>query len=311
MKLRVKVGLATLVLSSLVSGGCSRAPIEAVNLANEADKQRQVDLEGAIAKYEQAIQLDPSNHRIIWKLALAYRKKEAWDKVASTLARAVQVAPTYANYWFHRGFALARQAEAGALSWEEAKEPLRKCIELDPGYSDCYHELGLVHLYTDNEQEALVNYTKAIEHEPTRTEFYWPLAELYLNLDYVEEARAVLQEGLTFAEEDDPNAYDMHILMSEVYARKNQPNERVSHLERAKALNDREAEKSGGLGPHPEILFNLGSTYAVLDPPRKTEALQLLNRFVGVVCKGSAGATKYRSVCAEAQAHIGRLGGGI
>lgn len=309
MKLGAKVGLAFLLLSSLASSACSRNAIEAVNLANEADKQRTVDLEGAISKYEQAIQLDPSNHRIIWKLALSYRKKEAWDKVASTLARAVQVAPTFANYWFHRGYALARQAETGAISWEEAKEPLKKCIDADPGYADCYHELGLVNLYTDNEQEALSNYTKAIEHDPTKTEYYWPLAELYLNLDYIDQARTVLQEGLSFADDGDLNAYDMHVLMSEVYARKNQANERVSHLERAKALNDREIEKTGGLGPHPEILFNLGSTYAVLEPPRKTEALQLLNRFNSIACKGAAGATKYKSVCAEAQAHIGRLGG--
>lgn len=126
MKLRVKIGLAFLVLSSFAASGCSRNAIEAVNLANEADQLRTVDLEGAIAKYEQAIQLDPTNHRIIWKLALAHRRKEAWDKVASTLARAVQVAPTFANYWFHRGYALARQAEANTISWEEAKEPLRK-----------------------------------------------------------------------------------------------------------------------------------------------------------------------------------------
>lgn len=311
MKLRVKVGLAFLVLSSFASSACSRNAIEAVNLANEADGQRTIDPEGAISKYEQAIQLDPTNHRIMWKLALTHRKKEAWDKVASTLARAVQVAPTYANYWFHRGFALARQAEAGTISWEEAKEPLKKCIEADPGYADCYHELGLVNLYADNEQEALANYTKAIEHDPTKTEFYWPLAELYLNLDYIEQAGSVLQEGLSFAQEGDDNAYDMHVLMSEVYARKKQPNERVSHLERAKAINDREIEKSGGLGPHPEILFNLGSTYAVLDPPRRTEALQMLNRFTSIACKGAAGATKYKSVCAEAQAHIGRMSGSM
>ena len=76
----------------------------------------------------------PTNHRILYKLAKAYQKKEAWDKVASTLARATQVAPKFANYWYLRGYALEEQAAKKTTSWEEAKEPFKKCIEADPNY---------------------------------------------------------------------------------------------------------------------------------------------------------------------------------
>ncbi len=76
-----------------------RDKIEAINLANEGDQSVKINVEGAIQKYEQAIDLDPTNHRILWKLANAYEKKEDWDKMASTLSRAVQVAPDFANYW--------------------------------------------------------------------------------------------------------------------------------------------------------------------------------------------------------------------
>ena len=86
------VGLASL-------SACSRDHIEAINLANEGDQSVKVNVEGAIQKYEQAVQLDPTSHRILWKLATAYEKKEDWDKMASTLARAVQVAPDFATYW--------------------------------------------------------------------------------------------------------------------------------------------------------------------------------------------------------------------
>ena len=48
----------------------------------EGDKAKATDVDSAISKYEQATNLDPQNHRILWKLALAYTKKEAWDKVA-------------------------------------------------------------------------------------------------------------------------------------------------------------------------------------------------------------------------------------
>ena len=71
------------------------------------------DIDSAISKYEQATQLDPTNHRILWKLATAYQKKEDWDKVAATCAKAESVAPTHADYYFLHGYALEQQAIKG------------------------------------------------------------------------------------------------------------------------------------------------------------------------------------------------------
>src|SRR5262245_49565707 len=105
----MKLNVTLLTLGLVFAAGCSRNHIEAINLANEGDQSVKVNVEGAISKYEQAIQLDPTNHRILWKLASAYEKKEDWDKMASTLSRSVQVAPDFANYWYKRGLALINQ----------------------------------------------------------------------------------------------------------------------------------------------------------------------------------------------------------
>jgi len=191
--------LAAGLLSSVT--GCSRDKIEAINLANEGDQAVKINVEGAIQKYEQAIDLDPSNHRILWKLANAYEKKEDWDKMASTLARAVLVAPDFANYWGKKGHALVMQAEAGNMdAYKAAQEPLKKCIEKDPNLADCYHELAECYLWTDDEQAALENYTKAIEHDPSKGFYYPPLADLYLNLKLTKEAVGVLTEGTDIPE---------------------------------------------------------------------------------------------------------------
>ena len=93
MKLTTSIKRAALAMSvafGVASTGCSRDHIEAVNLANEGDRAVTVNVEGAIQKYEQARQLDPTNHLITWKLAKAYERKEDWDKMAATLAVAVQ-----------------------------------------------------------------------------------------------------------------------------------------------------------------------------------------------------------------------------
>lgn len=298
MKLRNLAAVVAL-FSSVATGGCSRNAIEAVNLANDADKQRSVDPEGAIQKYEQAAQLDPSNHRILYKLAVTYEKKEAWDKVASTLAKAAQIAPTFANYWFKRGYAIEKQAEKKTVSWEEAREPLEKCIKADPNVADCYFELGNVNLWTDKEQDALASWTKAIEHKADVADYYFPLADLYLRLGHLDEAEKVAKAGISFLKEGDKVGFALYTLLSDVYLQKDKSDERVKALEAAK--------KAGG-DEHPESLFNLGSTYAVLDASHKAEALAMLKSFNTRACRGGA-AAKYKDQCEQSNALIAKLGG--
>ncbi|MFO0672067.1 MAG: tetratricopeptide repeat protein [Polyangiaceae bacterium] len=214
MKTRAFAVLGALALSVLLSA-CSRNPIEAVNLSNEGDKARGANIDEAISKYEQAVTLDPSNHRILWKLATAYQKKEAWDKVASTLARAEKVAPTFANYYFLHGHAMVKQADAPkpTAKWDEAKDPLSQAIKLDPNIADAYFDMAEVLLHLDDEAGAMQNYTKAIEAKPDELTFYGPLAELYIANKFYDQADQVLKEGLGFKKEGDKTAYIIYSLM--------------------------------------------------------------------------------------------------
>jgi len=288
------------VLSSVT--GCSRDKIEAINLANEGDQSVKINVEGAIQKYEQAIDLDPTNHRILWKLATAYEKKEDWDKMASTLARAVNTAPDFANYYAKQGHALIMQAETGNPdAFKRAQEPLKKCIEKDPNLADCYHELAESYLWTDDEQAALDNYTKAIEHDPSKGFYYPPLADLYLNLKLTSEAQAVLTEGTKLVPPNEKNSaklYNMYVLLAKTAQIKGDKAGQLAAIEKA--------EQFAG-DSHPEFSFNLGSTYAAMEPPQKEKALRLLNTFTKRVCKG-AQATKFKSECEETSSMIQKLG---
>lgn len=295
--------VAVFTLSVLALGpGCSRDHIEAINLANEGDKSVKVNVEGAIQKYEQAVQLDPTNHRILWKLAHAYEKKEDWDKLASTLSRAVQVAPDFANYWYKRGHALVMQGEGGNPdAYQQAKEPLQKCIEKDPNIAECYHLLGECDLWTDDEQGALENYQKAIEHNPTVSFFYPPLAELLLTWRFVNEAEQVLKEGTKLvppSEKNNPKLYGMYILLASVCQMKHDKAGQLAAVEAA--------EKYAG-DNHPEIGFNLGSTYAKMDPPQKEKAIRLLEQFTKRVCRGAA-SKNFKEQCETSASLIQKLG---
>lgn len=290
-------GIAVSVALSALA--CSRNDIEAINLTTEGDQSVKVDLDGAISKYEQATKLDPSNHVIFYKLGLAYEKKEAWDKVASTMSAATRLQPKNATYWFKRGKALAAQADKGG-SWDEAKEPLEKCIAADPNYDDCYYQLGEVMFRLDDEQRAIENWTKAIQHRPTELVYYAPLADLYINLGYLDQATQVLKEGQAIAKPTDKGVFNLHTLMARVHQAKGDTGGVVAELEKAKASDPE--------GTHPEILFNLGSTYAIMNPPKKQEAQQMLKAFNARACKGTK-ALVYKAQCEQSQALIQKLGG--
>ena len=60
-------------------------------------------------------------YKILGKLAATYQKKEAWDKVAATCAKAEKIAPKFANYYFLHGHALMEQAVKGPTGWADAR----------------------------------------------------------------------------------------------------------------------------------------------------------------------------------------------
>lgn len=290
---------AVLGLSAL---GCSRAHIEAIELSNEADAAVKVDTAGAIQKYEQAISLDPSNHLIIWKLSKAYEKKEDWEKMASALSRAVQVAPEFGNYWERRGYALTRKAEGGNPdAWNDAKEPLKKCIEVDPNRAWCHFLLAEAHWWTDEVQEALQAYTAAIEHDPRVPSFYVGLADAYQVLRFYDEASQVVDEGtknIEATEDSIDHVYNMFLLSFNLAQVQGDKPKMLAAVKQAYQL--------GGEN-HPEAKFFLGSTLANMDPPQKEQAKQHLESFHKTVCKG-AKAKKFRAQCAQANSLLQRLG---
>lgn len=304
MKLRNALGVAiSAAVIAISAGGCSRDHIEAINLANEGDRSVKVSVEGAIQKYEEARQLDPANHQILWKLAKAFEKKEDWEKMAGVLSAANQQAPTYANYWFSRGYALIRQAEAGkADAYVEAKVPLKECIKADPNFAECYHFLGEAEEWTDNIQEAVANYAKAIEHDPSVGFFYPALASVLITYKMYGEAEAVLKEGarvVPLNESTKNNIYEIYVLMFQVAQARDDKSAMLAAAEHA--------EKSAG-DAHPEISFTLGSTYAIMEPPQKEKAVRLLKSFTKRGC-ASAQAKKFKEQCETAATLLQQLGG--
>jgi tetratricopeptide (TPR) repeat protein len=303
--------LLVVAATALTSVSCSRKNIEAVNLANEGDQAKNANVEEAISKYDQATKLDPDNARIWWKLALAYEKKEDWQKMASACVGAEEAAErtekrkAHADYYFRQGYALEQLAEKGAGPWADAKTPLQTAIQLDPNLGQAYGELAWVLLHTDDEVGAIQQWTKALETKPDETQYYVLLADEYSRLMYYDQAEQVLKEGLSFAREDDKHLFNLHALLGYVYELKGDISRAVTEYEAAKKACD-----SNKCNDHKEAFFNLGSAYAELNPPKKNEAIQQLQSFWKITCKGAL-AAKFGDQCAQSQEIVRRMGGSL
>jgi tetratricopeptide (TPR) repeat protein len=251
------------------------------------------------------VQLDPTNHRILFKLALIYQKKGDWAKLASTAAKAEKVAPTFANYSFLRGYALRMAAEKGPTTWADAKEPLMAAIQKDPNIADAYFELGEVLLHLDDEAGALANWTKAIETRPDNIQFYGALADLYSRRGLYDQAEQVAKEALAFAKPGDRMLFQVHSLLGSVKEMKGDMAGSIAAYEAAKQACGQCSDTAKG---EAIVFFNLGAAYALANPPRKTEAVQQLTSFHKMVCKGAL-AVRYADQCAQAQ-ELARKSGG-
>jgi tetratricopeptide (TPR) repeat protein len=300
-------GLWIAAAMTVFAMGCNRNAIEAVNLSNEGDKAKTSNPDEAISKYEQAANLDPDNHRILWRLIQMYVKKENWPKVVETCSKAEKKAPTYATYNYYHGMALARQAGAakgaGGVSWSEAKGPLEEAIKKDPNLADAYFELAEVQLHLDDENGALANYTKAISTKPDETQYYGPLAELYIRLNLLDNGEQVLKEGLSFAKDGDKHLFNLHSLLGDLQEKKGNLSGAVSSYEAARKACGNCTEPGQAIA-----FFNLGAAYAHTNPPRKSEAVQQLSSFQKVVCRGAA-AARYADQCSQAQQIATSVGG--
>ncbi|MCL2776955.1 MAG: tetratricopeptide repeat protein [Polyangiaceae bacterium] len=310
---------ALIVLSLATLGaGCNRNAIDAVNLTNEADQEKSTNLDGAISKYDQAANLDPDNHRILWKLAQAYAKKEAWDKVASTCSRAKKIAPDFANFFFLHGYALSQLASKGSVAYNDAKVPLEESIRLDPNGPNypaannewdaknagaAHFELAEVLLHLDKEADALKYYTQAIYVKPDTLNFYPVLAKLYLDLNHTAEAEQVLNQAIGFAKDGDKSLFNVHTLLGEVAGRRHDLTRAASEYELARKACGQCNEAGQQIA-----FFNLGAVYATQTPPKKSEAMSQLQSFHKMICKGAA-AQRYADQCATAQQLATKLGG--
>jgi tetratricopeptide (TPR) repeat protein len=269
---------------------------DASALVAEGDRLMRVDVIAAIESYEAARGLTPHDPTLLYKLALAYEKRQQYGPMIAVLARATELAPDFANYHFRYGYALYEDEQ-----FSEARAPLEACLEADPNMAGCEYYLGEVCLQMDDDQCALERFTAAIRLDPTRGEYYSALADVYLVHKLYAEAEQVLVAATRFLPPVDGNRESLYAVYLQLY----QVAQARDDTEAMIAAAEQALERGGEA--HPEMAFVLGATHAMAKPPRKGKATRLLKSFMQRACRGRE-AVKLEEQCETAQSLLQVMG---
>ncbi|MEG4022204.1 tetratricopeptide repeat protein [Microcoleus sp. S13C4] len=146
----------------------------AIDYLDEGDRLlEEENLEGAIAAYRQAIELNPDLSWSHHNLGEALAKVGELEEAIASYRRAIELNPDFSWSYHHLGDALYRQEK-----WEEAVVAFRMAIELNADHFGSYCGLGQSLVNLGQLDEAIAAYRRASEVEPDADWIQYRLGEV-------------------------------------------------------------------------------------------------------------------------------------
>jgi tetratricopeptide (TPR) repeat protein len=150
---------------------------DAFNQGMEAKNAKNWD--AAVQGFEKAVALDPSQNVIWGNMAESYmeiakvktgaEQQAAMDKAVEAYKKAIEIAPTDANYHNNYAIALAKMKK-----FPEMEAELNKAIELDPGNKGrYYYNLGAILVNANQTPQACDAFQKSIGADPNYADAYY------------------------------------------------------------------------------------------------------------------------------------------
>ncbi len=137
-------------------------------LVRGQEKARQGDLQGAIADYTLAIQLDPQNSRAYSQRGSARYKTGDWAGAVEDFTRVIQLAGGEARTYFNRGLARYRLGD-----YEGAVADYTHALRLNPHWAVVYYNRGNAYRQLEQPQQAIEDYSRALELNPEEVRAYF------------------------------------------------------------------------------------------------------------------------------------------
>ena len=133
-------------------------------------------------------------HGFYFQLGAAYERTQSYSEAEKYFRRCLQMEPKFSEAMNYLGYMWAERG----TNLEEARQLIEKAVELEPKNAAYLDSLGWVLFKLDRSKEALVWLQKAIKHaeEPDAT-LYDHLGDVYSSLDQISEAREAWRKAVS------------------------------------------------------------------------------------------------------------------
>ncbi|RCJ19698.1 hypothetical protein A6770_06045 [Nostoc minutum NIES-26] len=126
------------------------------------------DLLGAIASYDQAIELNPNSYEYWFNRGLTLFHLEHFTEAIASYNQAIELKPDHYKAWYNRGGTLG---EIGYF--EDAIASFEQAIEIHPDYPEAWAGKGLALLKLGRIWEAIASYDQALQLQPQDQENWY------------------------------------------------------------------------------------------------------------------------------------------
>ena len=131
-------------------------------------KYQRNDADGAIAAYNQALDLDPRSADAYYNRGIAKASHDDLDGAIADYSQALQVDPNRAAAYYYRGVARHTKGDLdGALS------DYNQAVRMDPKNALAFFNRGLIRMQKDDIDGAIVDSTRTIELDPHQIPAYY------------------------------------------------------------------------------------------------------------------------------------------
>jgi tetratricopeptide (TPR) repeat protein len=204
-------------------------------------RQAKGDLEGAIADYTKAIEIDPQYAKTYFNRGAAQQAKGDLEGAIADYTKAIEIDPRDAKAYNNRG--ILRKAKSDL---DGAIADYTKAIELDPGKANAYLNRGIARKVKGDLEGAIADYTKAIEIDPINAGAYNSLAWLLATSarDSVRDGKKAVEYATKAAELSNWQIPNYLGTLAAAYAETDNFDEAINWQN--KALSFPEYEKKGG-----------------------------------------------------------------
>lgn len=130
----------------------------------------------AVKSYKKAIKVDDNNDALVYGLAMAYYRQEAYKETIKYAEQLVKKEKTEVNY-----FRLLGNSYDLLNNYKRAIQTLKTGLEKHPKSGKLYLDLGLIEMFREHTEDALKYWEEGIKTEPTVPDNYYWAARTFAN----------------------------------------------------------------------------------------------------------------------------------